>query len=319
MRYSIIIPVYNTKDYLATCINSCVNQTYPDIQIILVNDGSTDGSKELCEEYAKKDSRIVLVNKENGGLSDARNIGIKRAEGEYVILLDSDDYLELDACEKIDEKLEGMKVDVVCASVREWRTEKSIVWESSGELGNRIVTGQEVLKTELKNNTWKVMAWANIYRREFLVDHRLFFRKGILHEDMEWSPRVFLAAKTCLDTNVCFYNYVKREGSITTKKSYRKNFEDVSGFIPDLVKQIECLEDMKLKDLLFDYLCYGYLSTYYTAMTLEKFECDLDYKLLDKIAKSPKNKLKVRLLKFSPAAYCRVNSLSKRILQICKK
>ena len=102
MKYSIIVPVYNVEQYLEECVCSLINQTYLDIEIILVNDGSTDNSKLICKELAKKDNRIKLIDKPNGGLSSARNAGIKVAEGEYILFVDSDDCLDLTAIERID-------------------------------------------------------------------------------------------------------------------------------------------------------------------------------------------------------------------------
>ena len=124
-KISIIVPIYNVEKYLERCVDSLVNQTYENIEIILVDDGSPDYCPQLCDEYAKKDSRIVVIHKKNGGLSDARNYGLCKASGEYILYVDSDDYIELDSCEKL---VNGManNVDMVVGAYKELRNNKVI-------------------------------------------------------------------------------------------------------------------------------------------------------------------------------------------------
>jgi glycosyltransferase involved in cell wall biosynthesis len=103
IKFSFIVPVYNTEKYLRKCIDSLIGQTYNNTEIILINDGSTDNSLQICNEYAVKDTRFIIIDKENGGLADTRNVGIKAATGDYISFVDSDDYIELNTCEKINE------------------------------------------------------------------------------------------------------------------------------------------------------------------------------------------------------------------------
>ena len=110
---SVIIPVYNVEKYLSKCLDSIVNQTYNNLQIILVNDGTKDNSLEICQNYQNKDSRIQVINKENGGLSSARNKGLEYAEGKYCLFVDSDDYVELDLIESAVSKMEEVNADMV--------------------------------------------------------------------------------------------------------------------------------------------------------------------------------------------------------------
>ena len=111
-KISVIVPVYKVEKYLKRCVESIVQQTYQNIEIILVDDGSPDRCPEMCDEYARRDARIKVIHKSNGGLSDARNVGLRIATGEFILYVDSDDYIELDACERL---LKGMKkgVDLV--------------------------------------------------------------------------------------------------------------------------------------------------------------------------------------------------------------
>ena len=128
---SIIVPVYNVKSYLKKCVESIINQTYTNLQIILVDDGSTDGSQDICDEFAQRDSRIVVIHKENGGLSTARNVGMDRAKGAYIAFVDSDDWLEPNMYEALISQLEKHEADIVACSFYECKgDEKKAVGDS---------------------------------------------------------------------------------------------------------------------------------------------------------------------------------------------
>lgn len=313
MKFSIIVPIYNSEDYLSRCIESCLNQTFRDIEIVLVNDGSTDASEVICQDFEKKDSRIVYVEKENGGLSDARNYGIKKATGDYIVFLDSDDFLSLDACEQFHKIILRKRADIICGTTLEEKDGNISRLRSSMDGYGKYTSGSRYLRHELGKGTFRVMAWTNIYRRLFLIENHLFFKKGIFHEDVEWSPRVFLEADLVADTDNEFYHYIIREGSITRKKSFRKNYGDVSSFVPELEKRFCEIEDIRLKDLLMDYLCMIYLSTFYRAQVNESEKLPIDRRMVLRLARSFKNKLKAGLVFLSPLGYCRVNQIAKNV------
>ena len=216
---SIIVPIYNVEAYLDRCVESLVNQTYKDIEILLIDDGSPDNCPQICDEWALKDSRIKVFHKLNGGLSDARNFGILRAKGEYILFVDSDDYLTCDACHRLYEKAQG--VDIVVG--------EATIYEPSGVVHRihtnlregDIYTGTEYAKLAIQQGQWFAAACYNMYRRLFLIENNLYFKVGILHEDIEYLPRLFLAAKTVKYLHFEFYNYVIRENSICSIKSER--------------------------------------------------------------------------------------------------
>lgn len=314
MEFSIIIPIYNSEDYLRRCIESCRNQTFRDIEIILVNDGSTDASEAICQDFAKKDLRIVYVKKENGGLSDARNYGLKKATGDYIVFLDSDDFLSPDACERFHKVILRKRADIICGTTLEERDGNISRLTSSKDGYGKHTTGARYLRHELGKGTFRVMACTNIYRRLFLIEKHLFFKKGIFHEDVEWSPRVFLEAACVVDTDNEFYHYMIREGSITRKKSFRKNYEDVSGFVPELEKRFCRIEDTRLQGLLMDYLCMIYLSTFYRAQVNESEPLPIDRRMALRLAKTGKNKGKAFLVSLSPRGYCRMNQMVKKMM-----
>lgn len=133
-KVSIIIPVYNTQKYLKRCINSIIDQTYSNLEIFLINDGSTDNSLEICKEYEKIDERIFIISGENHGVSYARNIGIRKATGEYLYFADSDDYLETDAIEKMIQGFEKADCELIIAGYNEVENEEKIVKKKLGEV-----------------------------------------------------------------------------------------------------------------------------------------------------------------------------------------
>ena len=191
-KISIIVPIYNVEKYLERCVDSLVNQTYENIEIILVDDGSPDYCPQLCDEYAKKDSRIVVIHKKNGGLSDARNYGLCKASGEYILYVDSDDYIELDSCEKL---VNGManNVDMVVGAYKELRNNKVIEKRHSNLLQDKIYDAKEYVISAIKCDEWYAPAWLNLYRRSFLIENNLYYKVGFYFEDIEMLPRLFLA------------------------------------------------------------------------------------------------------------------------------
>ena len=147
-KVSIVVPVYNVEKYLKRCVESLLNQTYSNIEIILVDDGSSDHCPVLCDNYAKKDDRVIVIHKKNGGLSDARNCGLLKASGEYILYVDSDDYIERDSCEKL---IVGMieNVDVVVGAYNELRSNKIIEKRHSNLSQNRIYHSTNLYKISI--------------------------------------------------------------------------------------------------------------------------------------------------------------------------
>ena len=175
-KVSIIVPVYNVERYIVRSMDSLVNQTLKDIEIIVVNDGSTDNSKKLIEIYQEKyPNKIKLVDKENGGLSDARNYGIPHATGEYIAFLDSDDYVELDTYEKMYNKAKEDDSDLVeCDFIWEYPDRKKI---DTGKIYNN--------KKEMLTYA-RVVAWNKLIKRSLIEEHKIEFPKGLRYEDVEF-------------------------------------------------------------------------------------------------------------------------------------
>ena len=237
---SVIIPVYNVEQYLRECLDSVVNQTFRDLEIICVNDGSTDGSPAILEEYAAKDSRIRIVNKENGGLSDARNAGLSIASGEYIQFVDSDDYLDLNACQTLYSKAIESKSDMVmflfnCFGIFEKRSSESVSYFPA-ELTD------DLEKIQYEYSNWQT-AWSNLFRRDFIEQNGLRFHKGLIFEDLPFITKASLLANKIVIVPLPLYYYRQREGSIMRDKqqksflsrslSYKKMIDDILPLNPD--------------------------------------------------------------------------------------
>lgn len=241
---SIIIPVYKVEKYLNRCIESIVTQTYDNLQIIIVDDGSPDKCPMICDEWNNRDERIQVIHKENGGLSSARNAGLHIAKGEYVLFVDSDDCIAPDACEKLYNYADG--VDLVVAEATIYENGKLVHRVHTNLKENYIYSGAECAIDEINAGEWFAAACYNFYKREFLLENNLFFVEGILHEDIEYLPRLFLAAKTVKYLHYEFYEYITRSTSICGTKS-KKHLMDLLQTYSSWAKLNETIENPKLR------------------------------------------------------------------------
>lgn len=215
MKFSVVIPIYNVEHYLEDCLNSVLDQTFEDWEAVCVNDGSTDGSAALLEKYAKRDPRFVILTQKNGGLSAARNTGIKAAKGDYVFFLDSDDWLEPNALETISEFLNGE--DMLCFSGRRYfEVTKTFnpadqLKETTYETGMAYYNDNALLHRDFAF----VCVVLRAYKRSLFMDNGLRFKEGIYHEDNLFTPIACYYAKSVRVINACLYDYRIRANSIT--------------------------------------------------------------------------------------------------------
>ncbi|MFJ1472963.1 glycosyltransferase family 2 protein [Capnocytophaga cynodegmi] len=223
MKFSIIIPVYNVEKYLPECVNSVLSQDFLDYEVILVNDGSTDNSGNICNEYAKKHSNIKVIHKENGGLSDARNFGIKKAKGEYLMFLDSDDFWKgTNILSDLSQIIERENTDLILFGHTQF-----IDGETNIKLNNYIepqkgltYNFQADFKYLVNNFIYKASAWDKIIKRDIIIQKEIYFPKGKLHEDIAWCYDIIDHIEVYQIYPKCFYCYRRnREGSITHKTS----------------------------------------------------------------------------------------------------
>ena len=222
MKFSIILPVYNVEHYLRECLESVLQQSFADWEAICVNDGSTDNSAAILEEYGHKDGRFKIVNQPNGGLSAARNTGLKAATGEFILFLDSDDWLETKALERVSESLTDE--DLLCFSGRRFFEKENRYHDADQLKAQSYATGMDYYN----DNALSVRDFAFVcvvlraYKREFLLSHELWFKEGILHEDNLFTPLACYYAEKVKVINDCLYDYRVRANSITTTGNVKR-------------------------------------------------------------------------------------------------
>ena len=277
VKLSIIVPIYNVEQYLRKCVDSLLAQDYSDYEIVLVDDGSPDACPQICDEYAQKvnsEKRIEnsefirVIHRENGGLSAARNSGIEIAQGEYVMFVDSDDYIEPNVLAGLMKQVERDDLDVLryrLQYVRIRESQESRVksqepiyevynpYKSDPFIGNDYsqepTDGVSFLNSRMSTACY---AWTFIVKQSLLVKgegmnglmDEYLFKEGIYFEDTDWTPRMLCNAKRVASTNTVVYNYLIREGSITNavnKSKKKKVLEDKLRLIETLKQQAEGL------------------------------------------------------------------------------
>lgn len=237
---SIVVPVYNVEKYLERCINSIINQTYENIEIILVNDGSTDNSLEICNKYIKKDSRIKLINKQNGGLSDARNVGIDNAIGKYITFVDSDDYIDVDYVEFLYKLIKKYNTRLsLCSYKAIYENGTVLTQENNNEY---TLNAHDTLEKMLYHDDFNVSTWAKMY--DITLFENVRFPKGKIFEDALTTYKLVDQCDLISIGLTSKYNYMIRGNSILTGNFNNKKltlpsaYEEMGDYIlnkyPDL-------------------------------------------------------------------------------------
>ncbi|WP_394862155.1 glycosyltransferase family 2 protein [Paraclostridium bifermentans] len=211
MKVSVIVPVYNVEVYLGQCLDSLINQTLDEVEIICVNDGSTDRSGDILESYKKKYKNIKIINKKNGGLSDARNYGLKHASGRYIGFIDSDDWCELDMFEKLYNHAEKYNADICISNYNE-------VYEDSIKKVDDMEEEYPILH--------EASVWNKLFKREFVEKNNALFPVGLWYEDNAFTYRLLLSNPIITNISDYLYNYRKiREGSIMNSQTSPKIYD----------------------------------------------------------------------------------------------
>lgn len=210
-KISIIVPIYKVEAYLDKCVESIVNQTYKNLEIILVDDGSPDNCPKMCDKWAEKDSRIKVIHKPNGGLSDARNAGMKIACGEYVAFIDSDDYIDTKFIGELYNVMKQEDCDIVeCEVVKFNENETPVIL--SDNLKAETVDTEKSLSMLIAENGFRQHVWNKLYKAELALS--VPFEKGKLNEDEFWTYQIFGKAKKVTKINLPMYFYLQRGSSI---------------------------------------------------------------------------------------------------------
>ena len=224
---SIIVPIYNVEAYLEECLDSLYKLNIPDMEIILIDDGSTDNSYLIAQKYALKfPEKTILIQKENGGLSSVRNLGIRKASKKYIAFIDSDDFIDEKVFEELLKKGSEKDLDVIVGNLMYYRDGKTgePLFRSEIIKNCGTVSGIDFFhNTFLKPKCFREEVVASFYKREFLLKNNLFFTEEILHEDSEFTPKVYLKAEKIEYFNCPFYFYRQRSGSIMSKVTDKSN------------------------------------------------------------------------------------------------
>lgn len=224
-KISIIIPVFNAEKYIRETVASIVNQTYSNLEIILVNDGSTDSSYEVCEQIKATDSRIILINKENGGVSSARNAGLEVASGEYITFVDADDLLEADMYETLHNEAVYEDADIVSCAARVIQNGLTIR-EEYGTNKKYVMKKDEALMNFFKQRIINIGIWCKLFRKHVITG--LIFENGkSMNEDKYFIFEALMKARTVVIVDIIKYNYIKRESSITSGGFTKKWLDNV--------------------------------------------------------------------------------------------
>lgn len=218
---SIVVPVYNVENYLSDCLDSIYNQTYKNIEIILIDDGSKDKSGNICDRYVEKDKRAVVIHKENGGLSDARNVGIKRAKGKYVVFVDSDDIIDSTLIECLYSMVSGSETQIGICDLLHCYPHEGVFFKE--ETKRTTFDSDDAIVEMLYQRSFLVAACGKIFPKKYFEN--IQFPVGILFEDSAIMYKLFDMTERIVYCDAQLYGYMHRDGSITTKTFSNRDYD----------------------------------------------------------------------------------------------
>lgn len=260
MFFSIIIPIFNVENYLKKCVESVLNQNFKDIEILLIDDCSTDGSLAVAKFFAFNDNVKVIKKEKNSGLSDTRNIGLSHATGTYILFLDSDDYVENNCLEKLQSLIiQNNCPDIIYTGfIEEKDSNSSKLFGYAGEK-NKLYAKHDFLQNELEKRTLYAPACFGVYKRQLIMDNNILFKVGILHEDELWTPQVVFYADSIYTSDYAFYHYVRREISITKAIDKTKNGLDLINSCIELDEFFSQNAEQKIEKLMKNHIAMVYM------------------------------------------------------------
>ena len=268
---SVIVPVYKVELYLTECIESVLNQTYKNFELILVDDGSPDRCPEMCDEFALKDERVKVVHKTNGGQSSARNAGIKSSTGDYLMFLDSDDYWDSrDVLEGVVDTVKSSCADVVCFGYKEYfsdtKTYGKGVYENA--LSASVNGNKADIEKMLSYGVFVSSSWAKAVKADIVKDNSMYFVEGITSEDVDWSARLLLKTHKIAVYPKSFYIYRQREGSIVHTIRY-ENLKMLAENVKRCVGLGSDVNDDNILTIYNNYVSYQYICFLRVALLCE--------------------------------------------------
>ncbi|MED4023441.1 MULTISPECIES: glycosyltransferase family 2 protein [Priestia] len=257
-QISVVVAAYNVEKYINRCINSIMNQSFENLEILVVNDGSLDSTAAIVKDLVAKDNRIHLINQENGGLSAARNAGIKQAKAEYIAFLDGDDYIHESMYEKLYTKMISTKSDlVICNFSKVWEdNDFDVVKKERVNLKKENLEGAFVEKFLTKHDEPFVVAWNKLYKTSIIKDNEIYFENKAFFEDVGFLPRYLYFSHKVVNVDEELHYYVQRNGSIT--KSYNPIIEQSSKNTIRIIKEFynnnitkDCINAFELRLLIY--------------------------------------------------------------------
>lgn len=322
---SVIVPIYNVEDYLHYAMKSLVDQTYKDFEVILVDDGSTDNSGELCDFYAKEYIWVSAYHKENGGLSDARNYGVAQAKGEWIVFLDPDDYFEPCALELLMELQKRTGARIVAGKGKETYSHdscKNLQLNNQVLLQAKLSSSKEALVEMLYGKITTVSAWAKLFPKDIVEKHP--YPKGKIYEDLYVIGDYLKEVESVCIIDVDIYHYFRRPNSITLSSFNSKHYDfyDSMAHLKEVVQE-DYLNDTKLVEALNARLFIGSLHIFILITDSSKREM---FRIqgqirpyLGKVLKNKriniKNKVIYMMLSLAPELYYRFKGLKKVIIE----
>lgn len=302
-KFSLIIPAYNVEKYIKKCLDSVLNQTYNNYEIIIINDGSTDNTSKILESY-KSNKKIKIINQENKGLSSARNTGVSNAKGDYILFIDSDDFIEKELLETLNKTIKDE--DLIRFQIRTLDETNKIIKEYKEETFNNL-NGIEAFNKLSKYNLVE-LAVCYAYKKETFLKNNYRFEEKTYHEDFGLIPYIIISSKKVTSINYIGYNYLQRKNSIMNNTEYEKEIKksnDVLKHYKNLIKWSQNIEG--------DLTIYkSFIANSVILKSLNLKEKDYknyiknlkEYKVYDNLlTNNLKNKIKKILIKISPKLY----------------
>ena len=275
---SVIIPVYNVEQYLDECVQSVLTQTYQNVEIILVDDGSTDSSGAMCDQYGTLDARVQVIHKQNGGQSTARNLGLTYAQGTYVYFIDSDDIVNPEAIAtlvSIAEKENAQVVFFDAASFLDEDRQKPIEQRYVRKHRYPIQSGMQTFAEMQQQKEYHCVVWGMLLKKDFLISHQIEFIPGVYYEDMAYAYEVLCLADTVAQCSEVLYQHRYRANSTMTSKKSKKYFDScvtVYRRVKDFSKKIG-IEQSDVAKTYIARLAYNVFNNYYQLRRVDQKIC----------------------------------------------
>lgn len=304
--FSVIVPVYNVEQYLRSCLESIVNQDFKDFELIIIDDGSCDGSSLMCDEYGSKYDFCRVIHQENGGLSSARNAGLNYATGKYVLFVDSDDYIETNTLRKFYEVTKQSNVDMVAAYGYKVLHDNKIEDRGAFRTGfDEIVSGKEYYSRTLYEGSYSAASVYNLTKLSVIRDNGLQFTAGLLHEDELWTPRLMVCCDSIVDLKFRFYYYRMTNSSSITRNpdAAKKRAMSRIALSKALVEYYNKVKECHIRAFL-DNASAQYMYGVYIGGLLKDSTFKVDRSFPIRNSKSLKYKAKALLFFISPRLAC---------------